>query len=111
MLTFSFLGKAKDSSLNEIMEECSTIVQVNCRNLNESDVTFKELTLLKNCQMKFLEILSIILNDDKEMLNITQRFQQLSKQFEDYRETYNVMSYIDEFLQKLPENIGKRLFV
>ena len=90
------------------MDQCSSIVQIYCANVNESDVTLKDLNLVKSCQERFLEILSIIVNDDKEMGNITQNLEQRSKQFENYKQTFDVLTYIDRFLHNLPEKIGKK---
>ena len=89
------------------MANCTDIIQIYCANLNESDVTLKDLNLLKNCQKRFLEILNIIINDDKVIQEITQNLEQRSNQFENYKQTYNVMSYIDGFLQDLSEKLGK----
>ena len=90
------------------MEKCSLIFQVYSSSINESDVTLKDLDLIKGYKERFFEILGFINRDDNQLLIISQNLTQRLKQLDDYKQTFNVMTYLEVFLHGLPENVGKK---
>ena len=89
------------------MEKCSNIILNHCHELNDQNITIKNLKSIKEHKERFFQILDIVVESVESGNEIKKNFVQRSKELEAYKQAFNVMSYLNEFLLKLPEQIGK----
>uniref|UniRef100_A0A7M5U071 RZ-type domain-containing protein n=1 Tax=Clytia hemisphaerica TaxID=252671 RepID=A0A7M5U071_9CNID len=105
-VVFKHYWNGNDKTLEGIMETCSNIILNHCHELNDQNVTIKNLKSIKQYRERFFQILDIVVESVDSVSEIKANFEQRSKEMEAYKEAFNVISYLNEFLLKLSEQIG-----
>ena len=76
-----------------------------CSDLNESNITIKSLDMMKKHSERFFQVLEVFAKAEDVAL-VKSCFTERTKQLAEYKEVNAVMAYVNNFLLKLPEQIG-----
>ena len=87
------------------MEHCSSILLNFTGFVNRGDISLKNLRILKNHKQRFFEVLEIIQPGD-EINELKNKFKQILKDYDDFKEVQKILQYIGDFLQNLPSTLG-----
>ena len=87
------------------MEHCSSILLNFTGFVNRGDISLKNLRILKNHKQRFFEVLEIIQPGD-EINELKNKFKQILKDYDDFKEVQKILQYIGDFLQNLPAALG-----
>jgi len=87
-----------------VLEECSAILLKYYDNLQQLEITLKDLDILKRYLERFLEVLGII--QPEEVENFKEQLNSRLKQHADYVEVHKEMLYLSLFLKDIPVQAG-----
>jgi len=86
------------------LEQCSAILLKYYTNLDQSEITIKDLKILKGFKERLVELLEIVQPGEEE--NLKKLFDTRLKELADYQELYTVMLYLSDFLKNISEKTG-----